>query len=253
MTALVWTGRAFRYEQRSFWREPAGKFFTVAMPVLMLVVFGGLNGGSKVHELGGIPFSRYMTVGMVAFSLATTSYGMLSARVTFRRETGIYQRLRTTPLPAPAFVAGQVLNALTVVAVTVALLLFVGTTFYDAVLPANWPLFLGVLVLGAASCSAIGLAVSTFIPSGEAIDPIIWGTMMPITFISGMFDYVPPHTVIGRIAALFPVSHLLQLMLRAFDLPGSTGSTWAHVAVVVAWGAACAVVAARRFRWAPSR
>jgi len=253
VTAIVWTGRAFRYEQRSFWREPAGKFFTVAMPVLMLVVFGGLNGSSKIHELGSIPFSRYMTVGMVAFSLATTSYGMLSARVTFRRESGIYQRLRTTPLPAPAFVAGQILNALTVVALTVTLLLVVGTTFYDAVLPANWPLFLGVLLLGAASCSAIGLAVSTFIPSGEAIDPIIWGTMMPITFISGMFDYVPPHTAIGRIAALFPVSHLLQLMLRAFDLPGSTGSLVAHLAVVSAWGVGGAVIAARRFRWAPSR
>lgn len=253
MTALVWTGRAFRYEQRSFWREPAGKFFTVAMPVLMLVVFGGLNGNSKIHELGGIPFSRYMTVGMVAFSLATTTYGMLSARVTFRRETGIYQRLRTTPLPAPAFVAGQVLNAISVVAITIALLLAVGTTFYDATLPRHWPMFLAVLLLGAASCAAIGLAVSTFIPSGEAIDPIIWGTMMPVTFISGMFDYVPPTSTIGRIAALFPVSHLLQLLLRAFDLPGGTGSLWAHLGVVTAWGAGGAVVAARRFRWAPTR
>jgi len=253
MTVIVWPGRAFRYEQRSFWREPAGKFFTVALPVLMLTVFGGLNGDSRIHELGGIRFSRYMTVGMVAFSLVTTTYGMLSARVTFRRESGIYQRLRTTPLPAGAFVAGQVLNALSVVALTIAILLVVGTTFYDGTWPTNWPLFALVLVVGAASCSAIGMAVSTFVPSGEAIDPVIWGTMMPITFISGMFEYVPPHSTIGRIASLFPVSHLLQALLRAFGLPGATGPLWEHLGVVALWGVVGGAVAVRRFRWAPHR
>ena len=253
MTAIVWTGRAFRYEQRSFWREPAGKFFTVAMPVLMLVIFGGLNGDGHIRELGNIHFSRYMTVGMVAFSVATTSYGMLSARVTFRRESGIYQRLRTTPLPASAFVAGQILNALTVVALTITILLVVGTTFEDGTWPTNWPLFLFVLALGAASCSAIGLAVSTFVTSGEAIDPVIWGTMMPVTFISGMFDYVPPNSAIGRVASVFPVSHLLQAELRAFGLPGSSGVLWEHLAVIAVWGVVCGVVAARRFRWAPHR
>src|SRR5207237_4866767 len=143
--------------------------------------------------------------------VATTSYGMLSARVTFRRESGIYQRLRTTPLPAGSFVAGQVLNAVTVVALTISILLVVGTTFEHATWPTNWPLFLGALAIGAASCSAIGLAVSTYVRSAEAIDPVIWGTMMPVTFISGMFDYVPPHSAIGHVAAVFPVSHLLQI------------------------------------------
>jgi ABC-type Na+ efflux pump permease subunit len=77
--------------------------------------------------------------------------------------------------------------------------------------------------------------------------------MMPVTFISGMFDYVPPHSTIGHIAALFPVSHILQALLRAFGLPGATGPLWEHLGVVALWGVVCGVVAVRRFRWAPRR
>jgi ABC-2 type transport system permease protein len=253
VTALRWTARAFRYEQTSFWRTPGAPVFTVGMPLVMLAIFGALNRDDTISQLRGVPVSRYLVVGLVSFTLATTAYGMLSARVTFRRETGIYQRLRTTPLPASAFVAGQVATAITVVAATVALLLGVGVAFYDGSWPADWPLFLLVVLLGSACCCSIGLAVSTFVPSAEAIDAVVWGTVMPVTFISGTFQYVPPDSLLGRIGGLFPVRHILDVSLEAFDLPGSPGAVWRHLAVIVAWTAVAGVVAVRRFRWAPRR
>ena len=247
---MRWAWRVMRYDLLTFWRVPAALFFTLAMPLLMLVVFGALNRNDGVELLTGVPYTRYLVLGLVAFSIGTTAYGNLAARTTFRRVSGIYQRLRTTPLPVRALVAGQVASALLALVVVITALLVVGALFFDGTAPANWPLFLLVLVLGIASCSAVGIALSTFVPSVEAVDPIVFATMLPVAFISGAFQYVQPGSAIGRVADVFPLRHILLLTLRAFDVPGGNGSVWPHLAVVAAWGAMGAVVAVRRFRWA---
>ena len=42
--ALLW--HQVRYEQLSFWRNPQSAFFTFVFPVVIIVVFGALFGGS---------------------------------------------------------------------------------------------------------------------------------------------------------------------------------------------------------------
>lgn len=252
MTTLRWTGRVLRYDQRVFWRTPPAAFFTIVLPVLMLVIFGSLNRGGTVDALGDMSFVRYLLVGQVAFVLAGTAYGNLAARLTYRRESGIFQRLRTTPVPAGALVAGQIASTVAVVVVTLAVLLGVAAAFYDVAMPTRWSTFALVVVLGSACCCALGTAVSTFVPNVEAIDPIVFATMLPITFISGAFQYVPAGSSLGRVAGLFPVRHLVVATLESFGV-ASEGPLWHHLAVVAAWGVGATVVAVRRFRWAPSR
>lgn len=43
-----------RYEQRIFWRNRAGAFFALLMPVMFLVIFASLNGGTTISSRGGI-------------------------------------------------------------------------------------------------------------------------------------------------------------------------------------------------------
>ena len=174
MTSIAWVARTYRYDQRTFWRMPQAAFFTVLMPVMMLVIFSTLNGDNEVDELK-VAAARYLLVGMVAFTLVGAAYGNLAGRITWRRELGIYQRLRTTPVPAWALVAGQVAGAVTVVILTLAVLMTISGVFFDVAMPTNWPLFLAVVALGTACCAAIGAAVSTFITSVESADPV-WST-----------------------------------------------------------------------------
>ena len=35
----------FRYDVRAFWRNPQSRFFTLALPVLFLVIFASVFGG----------------------------------------------------------------------------------------------------------------------------------------------------------------------------------------------------------------
>ena len=242
--------RCYRYDQRTFWRLPQAAFFTFALPVFMLVILSAMNGGD-IDALGEA-YSRYLLIGMVSFTLATSVYGSLAVRLTYRRETGIYQRLRTTPVPASALVVGQIASAITVAAITLTVLMSIAAVFFDAALPTNWPLFLAVVAVGSATCCALGAAVSTMVRRVEAADPIVFATMLPIAFISGTFQYVPPDSVLARLAELFPVRHVVLATMDAFGIPG-TGSLPVHFAVILAWGAVGAVVAVRRFRWAPTR
>ena len=56
-----------------------------------------------------------------------------------------------------------------------------------------------------------------------------------------------------QIANVFPVRHLAQALLFAFD-PTSHGPgiAWGQIAAVAAWGTGGLIVAVRRFRWSPA-
>lgn len=250
--ALRWTRDCLRYEQTTFWRMPQAAFFTILLPVLMLSIFSALNAGDEIDELGDAPVERYLLVGMAVFALTSGAYGNLAARVTYRRETGTFQRFRTTPVPAGVLVTAQVLNALLVSAITLAILFVVSATAFDVAMPSSWPRFALVAAAGATCCCALGVAASTFVSRLEAIDPIVFATMLPIAFISGVFDHVAEDTTLSRIASVFPVRHILEGTMGAFGLPGA-GSLATHLAVLAAWTALGGAVAVRRFRWAPSR
>ena len=155
-------------------------------------------------------------------------------------------------MPPWALLAGQIAGAVTVVIITVATLLLTSTLLFEIAMPVNWPLFIATMVLGTACFACLGAAVSTFVTSAEAIDPVIWATMLPLTFISGTFQHIDQSSFIAQLASWFPLRHLLLANTDAFGIQ-SEGSPTTHLAVVAAWGFAGLIVAVRRFRWAPHR
>lgn len=237
-----------RYEQRIFWRTPQAVFFTFALPVLMLVVFATLNSNYRVPAFGGRRFVDYFVAGMLAFGSISATYGNLAARFVFRRETGQLKRLRATPLPPSIYVAGLIANSVVVSAAVSAVVLAVGRILYDVSLPAAWPQLAAVLIVGSGAFCALGLALTTFIPNTDAADAMVFGTLLPVLFISGVFQVVPSDSLMGRIAALFPVRHLLQATL---DVYAGESFPWLRLLAVLAWGLFGGLIAVRRFRWAP--
>ena len=245
--------RQVRYEQLVYWRTPAAVVFTIGMPVLMLVIFGSLNGDNRLDRAGGLRFAQYFVGGMVAFGVMGATYGNLAARFVFRRESGVLKRMRATPLPTSAFVAALVANAVIVVVVVTAIVIGTAVALFDVTIPDRWPLLVVSVVLGAATFSALGLAVANVIPNADTADAVIFGTMMPLLFISGTFDPIPPGSVLADIADVFPVRHLVAATLRAFDPRHGLDVPVGNLVVLAAWGVAAGVFALRRFRWESSK
>lgn len=251
MNDVALTVRQLRYEQVIFWRTPATVFFTLAFPVLLLLIFGSLSDGSPMPAAGGATFVEFFTPSMAVFGLMSTCYGNVLARTTLRRETGLLQRVRATPLPLTALLGGLLGNAVLVSALLFGVVLTTGALVWDVALPGDWAAIAGVVIVGGAAFCALGIAASTFVPNVETADPVVFATLLPVAFISGGFMPVRDGTLLAGIAEFLPVRHLLLAGVGASD-GASPGAIWLHLGVVALWGVVGAAVAARRFRWAPS-
>jgi ABC-2 type transport system permease protein len=252
------TARQVRYTNTAFWRNPQAAFFTFAFPLMFLVIFTSLLGSGTV-DFNGYAFnqSTYYVAGMSAFAIITACYTNLAISVTFQRDAGILKRTRGTPLPGYDYLAARVIHAILMAFVLVAICSAFGAIFYDATIPTGSQLLetIVVVLVGAGSFAALGLAITSVIPNAEAAPPVVNATILPLLFISGVFfpvgDNAPQWVdVVGRI---FPVRHLIEAYLGAYYGPPIFTFSWRDVLVVALWGIAGIVFAARRFSWEPRR
>jgi ABC-2 type transport system permease protein len=254
VNAAALAAHQVRYEQKSYWRNPASAFFSFAFPILFLVIFATLNASTHLPELGGISYNQYYVPGIVAFGLMSACYTNLASTIAVRRDAGILKRLRGTPLPAWAMFAGMVGNSIVVSVILAFLVTAVGMLGYGVSAPRGVPALLLALALGAACFCALGVAVSTLIPNADAAPAVVNFLFFPLVFISGTFYPVPKGSVLERIADVFPLVHFTRSVFLPFD-PIATGARFAgsDLAIVAAWAVAAAVVGVRRFRWEPAR
>ena len=240
---------------RCFRRNVQSVFFTLALPVLFLVILASIFRNKTVTVPGGtIKESVYYVPSLIAFGLIAAAFSNLIVTVVRNRESGIYKRRRATPLPASVVIAARALVAvLTALAITV-VLLAIGWAAYGAHIPGRTaPAFILDVVVGAVVFCCLGFAVASLIGNVDAAQPVIQVIVLPLAFISGIF--IPISVLPGWLADIgkvFPVEHLAAALLAAYN-PYTTGSglRWGDLAVLAAWGAAGLIVAIRRFRWLP--
>jgi ABC-2 type transport system permease protein len=245
--------RQIGWEQRSYWRNPAAASFTFAFPLLFLVIFTAINGNSTVHLPGGpVKFAQYYVPAILAFGLISACYTNLAFTICIRRENGLLKRTRGTPLSPTLYLGGIIGNVIVVSLILTGLVIALGLIVYGVTWPGRYLGLLVAILCGAFSFSALGVAVSTFVPNEDAAPAIINFILFPLLFISGTFGKVSETSALGRIAAVFPVRHLTQSMVAVFDpFGGGTGVVLQHVAVMLAWGVGGIAVAVWRFRWEP--
>jgi ABC-2 type transport system permease protein len=244
--ALVW--HQIRYEQLSFWRNPQSAFFTFVFPVVIITLFGAMFGGvGRSPYFYGLSALQYYVPTIAAVSVLGACYSQLAIVLSTRRQNGMLKRVRATPLPAWAYFLGLLAHCLVVSVVDIALIIGVGRLF-GVPLPTQWAAAGAALVLGAASFCALGVAVASVIRNAEAAPAVVQLVLFPLVFISG--TYLPIHSgVLDRISGWLPVRPFNQALLGSFAQ--HTGVDWKDLGVLLAWGAAGALVAVWRFRWDP--
>jgi ABC-2 type transport system permease protein len=245
------------YDLRAFARDRQSRFFTVALPVLFLVIFASVFGGRGTTTAvpgGRISTSASYVPGIIALGVIAACFANLVAAVTAQRERGVLKRRRATPVPAAAVIAGRVLTAVVIAVVMAAVLLGIGWAAYGARVPARTAPALAVtVVIGAACFCCLGYALTSLIRTEDAALPATQALLLPLYFISGVFAAVtvlPPW--LADVGEIFPVRHLAGALLVAYD-PHTTGLGFAgpDLLIVAAWGAAGLLIALRTFSWLP--
>ena len=178
-----------RFVNKAFWPNPASAFFTFALPLIFLVIFTSSLGQGQVNVAGHvIHLSTYYVAAMATFAVITTCYNNTAISLTVQRDTGVLKRINGVPLPSAVYSAARVLHALLVSVLLVAITMAFGVAAYQADIPDAVSLLrlLVTLVAGAASFCALGFAITAVIPNSDAAAPIVYATILPLLFLSGV-------------------------------------------------------------------
>ena len=242
-----------RFDLRSFLRNQQARFFTLALPVIFLVIFNGVF-GNRVVGPGPMKASAYYVPGIAALAVIAASFVNLVISITAQREGGILKRRRATPVPASVLVGGRTLTAVGVSLVVVAVLLGVGRVAYGVKLPTAGLIGIAfTAIVGSITFCVLGYALSTVIKNEDAAQPMVQAIMLPLYFISGIFIpniSLPPW--LRHVASVFPVQHLAAGFRHSY-VPGAhgIGIVWSDIGVLAIWAMIGITVAILRFSWLP--
>jgi len=243
-----WTVTRLRLLLRS--RRTA--LLTFVFPLIFLVVFDGINGSSRVTGAGGkVDFVQFFTPGIGIWGLAISCYTGVAFGLATARDQGILKRVRGTPLPPWIYLAAMMLAAVVAGLASVVLMFVVAVPGFGVhVYPRMLPAAIVTLLVGGCAFAALGLAVGVFIRRAESAPIVSNLTLLPLTFISGIWYPLEgaPHWL-QTLAHVFPLSHLAQAFEACFSphTPGAGFHAW-DLLVLAAWGAAGLRVAVSRFR-----
>ncbi len=245
-----------RHQIVVFFRIPVAAFFTLVLPIVMLVLFNALFGDGDVETDEGIwPVRQFYTGALAAFAAVSATYTNLANMVPIRRDDGILKRWRGTPLPPWIYIGGLIGSAVVIALIGVVVMIGLGVVAYDlqvevAKLPAAGVTF----VVGVAAFAALGLALTTIIPNAESAPAVANATILPLAFISDVF--VPlddPPRWLEATANFFPLKPFVNAFQDTFNpLVEAPGFAWDRLGWIALWGVVGAIVAARRFRWEPA-
>ena len=196
----------------------------------------------------------YFTAGIVAYSVALSTFTTLAVSLTTQRERGQLKRYRGTPMPPWTFIAGQIVRATAQALAMTALLLAVGAIAYSVPIPGStFPAFVLYVVLGTATLCSLGIALSAFTPTPDAASTIAPFTVVMLAFFSGIWIPVDqlPHWL-ETSERSFPSTTSPSACRPRFHptqpAAASTPKTWPILAI---WALVGARLASRRFRWEP--
>ncbi len=250
---LLW--RSIRAENRIFWRTPIGAFFTLGLPLIMLVLFVALFGNDPIGtEYGDITTAQFYAAGLGVFAAASATYTNIAIGLSMRRDEGILKRVRGTPIPPWVFLGGVMLSAVWIAIFATTVMVGLGMVAYGVELEAaKIPAMLVSFLAGTICFATLGVALASVAKSAASAPAIANATMLPMGFISNVFIPLdnPPKwlTLAGDIFPLKPFAVSFTEGMSPFS--EAPAFEWDRLLVLLAWTLVGMAVSWRRFRWEP--
>jgi ABC-2 type transport system permease protein len=246
-----------RLEMTSYFRLPDAVAFTLAFPVMMLLLFSLIFHGDIA---GGVRYEQVLLAGILASGVASTSFVSLAISVAIERSNGTIKRLAGTPLSAASYFVGKIVLVLVTGLLEAVLLFVVAVLFFSVHLPTDvghWVTFAWVFALGLTACTLCGLAFTRVIRSEKSAGAVVNLPFVALQFISGVwvrYDQLPAG--VRAVATVFPLKWMAQgfrsVLLPDRFLAVEPSHSWQHgwtAAVLLAWCILGFVITARTFRW----
>lgn len=235
--------KTFVVEAKLFLREPAAVFFTLLLPLLLLV----LNTGRPEAAAGGPSVADVLVPGYVAMVMATAGIMALPETIATYRERGVLRRMRLTPLASWKVLAAHGGVQLVVTTVGLVVLILAATVVADMALPAAWLRLAATTLLAMASVLTTGFLLASLLPTARTTRAVAAALYFPMIFLSGAVaprDQLPE--LARTIGDVVPLTYAVSALRDAW-IGASVNVT--DLAVLAGVTVASIAICTRTFRW----
>jgi ABC-2 type transport system permease protein len=229
-------------------RNPSAVIMTIALPVVLLLLFVGVFGGTLNAGFGAARTSddyiNYLVAGVL---IMTVGYGATTTALAVNRDmtAGIISRFRTMAISRGSVLTGHVVGSAvrTLLSAVLVVVVALGLGFRPGGDILGWLGAAGLLALLTIAMTWLGVAVGLAAPTAEGTGPFTLVTQL-LPFLSSAF--VPPDAMSGAVrwfSAHEPFTPIID-SLRGLMLGTPVGHDGA---IAVVW---CLVLAGVGYAWA---
>lgn len=231
-----------RSECVRYFRAPGFLLPVMLFPTMFYLLFGiVLNHNADADT------ARYLLASYGVFGVMSPGLFGFGVSLAAERDNGLLTLKRAMPMPPGAYLLGKMAMAMLASGVVIALLLVLAATLGHVHLATGQALALLVTgMLGVLPFCALGMLVGTLV-KGQGAPGVLNLIYLPMSFLSGLWiplSVLP--AMLQKLAPVWPSAHLQQLALNALDVRHD--SPWPHVLVLLGYGVAFFLLAARRLR-----
>jgi ABC-2 type transport system permease protein len=200
----------YRFEmaraRRTLWQSLVTPVITTS---LYFVVFGAAI-GSRMSEVGGVPYGAFIVPGLIMLSLFTESLSNASFGIYLPRFTGTIYEVLSAPISPLEMVIGYVGAAATKSVILGVVILATAALFVPIhILHPAW--MVAFLVLTAMTFSLFGFIIGIWAKGFEQLQFIPMLVVTPLTFLGGAFYSIDMLPGGWRTFSLFnPVVYLIS-------------------------------------------
>lgn len=238
---LTWT------ELKLFLREPAAVFFTLAFPLLLLFVFGGIFGNEPTDWMDNLGSVDVSVPGYTGLIVGTTAFMSIPIIISEYRHQGIFRRLRATPLNPMTIIAAQTLIYLVVTLMGLALLYFAGRIVYDLKVPEHPFALILVLIIGFLCLAAMGFLIGSYFKTSRTTQVVGNIVYFPQMFLAGAA--MPREMFSDSLRTWTEWLPLTQTINLTKQMWWGEPFNWWSLVYLLAIAFVCVAISSRIFKW----
>lgn len=218
-------------------------------PLLWIGVFGPIMGAIRAIPTGGIPYTSFITPGVLIQSTTFVSifYGLT---IVWERESGILKKLLVTPASRASLVIGRAMaagvRAVFQALVIVPIALLVGVRFYPN--PLYFLGALGVIFLSSGGFAALSMLVASFLKTRERFMGIGQALTFPLFFASNaLYPVAMMPRALQVFAQVNPMSYVVDAV-RSLTITGNLSQLGVDLLAILAFDLVMFAIASANFR-----
>lgn len=224
-------------------------YFRAVQPILWIVVFGPVMSSVRAIPTGGIPYTDFITPGVMIQSTTFLCifYGLM---MVWERDSGILKKLLVTPASRYATVVGRSMasgiRAIFQALIIVPVALLIGVRFVPNA--GYFALAMVIIFLSSGGFAAISIFVASFMKTRERFMGIGQAIIMPLFFASNaLYPVSMMPDALKYFSAVNPMSYVVDAV-RGLMITGDLSGLFIDIVAIAIFDVVMFTIASVSFR-----